>query len=254
MCALAASPVFACGGRGSTDALSSQGAALFVQGVLAPQLISPGLQCVFSSDPTQPMLSSGVLDVAFRSEYDATLLIGNQPLAPDDADLPPADGVELQGAQVQVEGSSGDTVGTSNAVVSGFVYPAAGGVPGYATLTVPLIDANDVLSLNPAPVVGASVQLVAKVTVMGVTRGGVQVQSGEFQFSIEVCEACLVSFGPDDVNPGFPQPNCLGNPAVSPPAGPPPMPCVPGQDIPVDCMDCQSVPQCRGATAGDGGA
>jgi hypothetical protein len=48
------------------------------------------------------------------------------------------------------------------------------------------------------------------------------------------------------------QPNCLG-PSSLGPGIEEALPCVPGQDLPVDCILCQSVPACRGAYA-DAGA
>jgi len=246
---------FGCSGRTALDASTNIGSALFVQGVLASQLIAPGQMCVYTADPTQPMLSSGVLDVAFRDEYTPTLLVGNQPLVAGDASEQPDDAAELQGASIQVTDASGSDIDAFDTVVAGFVYGPSSGVPGYSPLAVTLLDSGAVAAVRDRVTRTAEAHVIAHVTVRGVTRGGAPVQSDDFVFPIDVCEGCLVAFAPGDMDPAFPEPNCLASTASG--AGPGgaalPMPCVRGQDAPVDCSNCQDVPVCHGATAADAG-
>jgi hypothetical protein len=69
LAALGASAIFACTHDDST---------LFVQDVLAAQPVTQGQVCFFTADPTQDHISSGILDIALRDEYDPTYLVGNQ--------------------------------------------------------------------------------------------------------------------------------------------------------------------------------
>ena len=70
----------------------------------------------------------------------------------------------------------------------------------------------------------------------GVSLGGEDVESGEYQLPARVCNGCLVDFstGNDDLAPV--QPNCLKTETTAI-AGPcPPAPA--GQDEPVKCESC----------------
>ena len=76
-----------------------------------------------------------------------------------------------------------------------------------------------------------------------------QGQADEFPFPVDVCNGCLISF--TDA-PNSPSPNCLEN--ASAPTMSEAVPCQVGQDIPIDCRSCQTLPACSGAPAGaDGG-
>jgi hypothetical protein len=133
------------------------------------------------------------------------------------------------------------------------VYPASGNVPSFSPLAVTIIDAAATATIRGHVSANMTARLVAHVTVLGTTRTGLAVQSDEFVFPVDVCDGCLVTFSPSDVDPMLPEPNCAGNPALGGSSTNLPVPCVLGQDTPVDCVDCLSVPVCRGVVGADGG-
>ncbi len=252
-CAILGAVLLACSGRTALDATPAQGRPLFVQDVLFPTPVASGQTCEYTADPNQTALSAGVLDLAFRNEYRPTVLVGNQPQPTTAASDSSSAGVELQGANVRVEDDAGTAVDSFSTVASGFVYPATGDIPGYSVLTLTFLDATATASVSPLSS-GQVKRLVAYVTVLGRTRGGLQVQSDEFVFPIDICNGCLVTFTAADIDPTLTTPNCAGNQALGGANTSLPVPCVPGQDTPVDCIDCQTFPICRGAAGGsDGG-
>ena len=76
----------------------------------------------------------------------------------------------------------------------------------------------------------------------GQTLGGDTLETNlPFEYPIDVCFGCLVSFPPDSVDTSKPQPNCL---APLPGASGDYAPCITGQDQPIDCRMCSSVGVC----------
>jgi hypothetical protein len=88
--------------------------------------------------------------------------------------------------------------------------------------------------------------LTTFVTFFGNTLGGQPVQTGEFSFPVDVCKGCLITFSAADMSPLYPEPNCAQNPAQTGNA-PSALPCIVGQDLSIDCIQCQAVPDCHGA-------
>jgi hypothetical protein len=84
----------------------------------------------------------------------------------------------------------------------------------------------------------------------GNTLGGRYIESDEFEYPVDVCKGCLISFSPQDIRPGFPVPNCLGNAAAGSSTAQQTLPCVVGQDLSIDCIQCQAIPDCQGAVQG----
>ncbi len=84
-------------------------------------------------------------------------------------------------------------------------------------------------------------RLVVQVTVFGHTMGGTAVETPPYQFPIDVCNGCLVSFedAPDD--PTLPGLDCRGD-ASSLEAV---VPCFIGQDQKVPCWECQGYGVCE---------
>jgi hypothetical protein len=244
------------GGGAVIAACKHDDSTLFVQGVLAAQPVSAGAQCIFTSDPTQPFISSGVLDIAFRNEYDPTFLVGNQAVAEVNSQQlqTETDIITVEGATVRITDASGVQLNYYTRLCSGTIYPSSGSVPGYAPITVTALDSNTIqldTDLQNNVVAGGTTRLVSYVQFFGQTTGGNSIQSDTFEFPIDVCEStadhpCLVGFSAtsDDPNPDLPQPNCAGAVASSSSL---PAPCVPGQDFTVDCSLCQSVAACHGA-------
>jgi hypothetical protein len=95
---------------------------------------------------------------------------------------------------------------------------------------------------------GGTTRLVTYVTFFGQTTGGNTIQSDEFEFPVDVCDGCLITFPAADDNPlpSLPQPNCLLA-ASNSSSSSVPTPCFPGQDFAVECAVCQGIEACHGA-------
>jgi hypothetical protein len=226
---------------------SHDNSSIFVLDVLAPQLVTNGAGCMFTSQTTQPFLSSGTLDVAFSDEYQGTFLVGNQlvPEVNSQQLQTETSTVNIQGAIVRITDSSGNQLSTFTRLTSASIFPSSGGVPSFTPISVVILDANTVMSQNVQ--LRATVRLVTFVKFFGQTLGGRNIETGEFAFPVDLCRGCLISFSAMDIAPGCPSPNCVkaltGTMMTSMSS-----PCTPGQDFPIDCSLCVgSVPECSGA-------
>jgi hypothetical protein len=224
---------------------------LFVQDVLLAAPVTAGAECMFTSDPTQPFISSGILDVALRDDYEPTYLIGNQSVPEVNSQQLQTETniIQVEGAIVRITDSSGKQLNTFTTLAAATVYPSSGSVPGYAPISVTVVDSATSGALNVP--VGAVTPIVTYVTFFGKTTGGNSIQSGEFEFPVNVCNTCLIGFSATADNPlsSLPQPNCLLAGASSSSTALP-SPCVPGQDFTVDCSECQDILACHGNAAG----
>ncbi|HEY3593319.1 MAG TPA: hypothetical protein VGL13_05580 [Polyangiaceae bacterium] len=196
--------------------------------------------CVADSSPTSLALDEGFLDVAFRTRYTASLLVGNQ-LVPrgDNTSLrTETSRVEIQGTIVRAIDDSGAVVwGPVTVPGTGFVEPASGSTPSFGLTETTLFQADDkmITDLQMNPGVRHDVA-IAKV--FGRTLGGTDVESGEWQFPINICFKCLVTF-PSDANSGTAQnPNCDQTATQTTAVD---APCNPGQDDNLDCRACKEI-------------
>jgi len=217
---------------------------MFVEGVLAPQFVTPGMACTFTGDPTQLHLTSGFLDVGIVGSYTAEFLVGNQIVPRGDPNQPDTETsyLKVEGAVVRIVDSNGGQVTSFTQPAGITIPPSSGTLPGYAPIGLQIIDPGTVkgLGLNAANQ-GATKRLIPYVRFFGHTLGGDSVESNEFGFPIDICYGCLVAFSAADVNPMFKFPNCVGN---SSSAASTSVPCAIGQDFVVDCQNC-STPACR---------
>jgi hypothetical protein len=229
--------------------------SVFIQNVLAPQQVTPGSGCSYGPSTTQPFIPFGVLDVALRASYDPTYLVGNQLTAEANSAqlMTETSTIRVEGATVRLTDSQGSSVGTGSftSLTSGTIYPAVGGTPSYTPITVPsVIDSATVAAImksSSAQLVAGYVRVITYVRIFGHTLGGRYVESDEFEFPVDVCQACLISYSQADSNPCYKQPNCLGNPgAMATTANT--APCAGwGQDLAIDCSQCVSTnPWCSG--------
>jgi hypothetical protein len=229
--------------------------SIFVQDVLAAPQVTSGQGCGFTAATTQPVISSGRLDVGLRSHYDPTYLVGNQLIAEANSSqlMTETSTVTIQGAVVRLTDAQGNKIGTGNftRLAAGTIYPATGGVPSYASIEVTsVIDTDTAVAVTNANTAllaaGGAVRVVTYVRFFGNTLGGRYVESDEFEFPVDICSGCLIAFTPQDINPCFPSPNCLGNPAAGTSSSQSTIPCRVGQDFSIDCIQCQSNPLCLG--------
>jgi hypothetical protein len=239
---------------------------IFVDEVLAPQLVTPGAACMFTSDPTQTFLFSGELDVAFAHQYTAAFLLANQIVPRGDPSQPQTETsyVQIQGAVVRITDSQGNQLSTYTRLASATIPPAVGSTPSYSPIEMTILDSNTIESsavLVPVEA-GGTRRLITYTKFFGQTLGGVSVETGEYEFPVDVCFGCLIRFSAADIDPNIPGLNCGGAVSSSAAASTTsalPVPCVAGQDDAIDCSECLSVPACLGtassgiADAGTGG-
>ena len=210
--------------------------SLVVRQVMAPQGGSTGGGgCTYKSDPAQPFMTSGIVDVAFLASYRPVVLVGSQLVAQHRSDSFKTETarVSLQGATVTVSDTQGKEIANFSTLAAGFVDPASGSAPGYGLTAVTLLDPKTVDALRTQIPAGGTKKLVARFKVFGQTLGGQSVETNEAQFPIDVCLGCLV-FRPADAT-------CdatadLGSVAA---------PCVVGQDQAIDCRLCRGNPLCN---------
>ncbi|MGO9839081.1 MAG: hypothetical protein ACLP1X_33275 [Polyangiaceae bacterium] len=238
------------GGASMTSACVHDDSTIFVFDVLAPQEVSNGQLCTYNSDTTQNYLSSGTADIDFIDGYVPTYLVGNQ-MVPQENPSTPQDEtsyVTIQGAIVRITDSAGNQLTTFTRLTSGPIPPLSGTTPSFTPISVLTIDHATLDSATVTSVVtnGGIARLVTYVRFFGQTTGGDSVESGEFEFPVDVCKGCLIAFAPQDISQDYPAPNCAGAIASSTTGSVAtlPIPCTPGQDIPIDCSQCQSIPDC----------
>jgi hypothetical protein len=135
---------------------------------------------------------------------------------------------------------------------SAFVPPAGGTV--YVSAGETLVDEQtvqgdpDIQDLAALPL-GSSTKVRLLTYARFAYRGSGSGLTDEFQFPVDVCNGCLIQF--TDA-PGSPSPNCLENASAATISDS--VPCQIGQDIPIDCRLCPTLPACSGAAPGaDGG-
>jgi hypothetical protein len=223
---------------------------IFVNDVLAPQFVTPGMSCLFTADPTQTFLSEGTLDADLTPEYQAEFLVGNQMVPRGDPNQPQTETsyVTIQGAVVRIVDPQGKQLNTYTWPTSATIPPSSGTSPGYAPVSVTILDSATVASLGLTPTYagGQIKRLVSYVRFFGSSVGGQSVESDEFGFPVSVCRSCLISF--DNENPDLPEPNCALASSMSTVATS--VPCIGGQDFAVSCTSCKGVSACQGVLAG----
>ncbi len=222
-------------------ACSHNDGSVFIAGVLAPPTSSQNGVCLFQANPAGPFLSSGVMDVALAERYAPVILIGNQ-LVPrgDNANLRvETNRFIIQGTIVRITDAQGGQIASYTIQGGGEVDPAVGGTPGYATFAPQIIDSatsallrNKIFNNQRGP----TKRLITFFKVFGATTGGVSLESMEFEYPVETCWGCLVTFPPGSDDPAqLPRPNCKAGAGTSSTII---VPCSSGVDQAIDCRLC----------------
>lgn len=222
--------------------------SLYLQGVLAPPQSQGGV-CAYTADSNQAMRSSGVLDVGLLTTYSPTFLLGNQLRAAQSTEQAKSETnrIVVSGVVVRLTDAGGTEIANFTSLGSAFVDPASGDRPGFATMSVTIID--DATGRGLASSVGRSDirKVIAYVKAFGRTLGGKDIESNELQYPIDVCNGCLPFFPADSVDQikaaQENKPNCDAVEASTVAT-----PCVVGQDQPVDCRLCHGKPVCDPST------
>ncbi|AKU96769.1 hypothetical protein AKJ09_03433 [Labilithrix luteola] len=235
-------------GSAAFPACATNDQSIFIRGALAPSTNRQNNVCIYTDDPSQAELFEGSVDLGIRDDYFGILLIGNQmtPRADNLNNRAESNRIHIDGAVVQVTNPDGSLIREFTSTATGFADPSSNSAPDYGTIGVTLIDAPTKAALLPLlPNRTASKMVVAKVKAFGRTLGGLDLESGEFQFPISVCNGCLVDFS-TGTDPAQPLPNCRK--ALDAAAGGTALPCFVGQDERTPCQLCQGRPVCDPAT------
>ena len=221
---------------GVTSACTHDDSSFYITNVLFPTPVTVGQSCTFSADPNQAhILGPGTMDVGLgRFEYAPVFLVANQ-LTPEQNQQQlqtETSIINVQGAVVRITDAAGNQLNTFTTQTSTTVLPASGSIPGYASVSTTIVDANTSRSLNVK--LGEQVSLVTYTKFFGHTLGGNYIESNEYSFPVDVCNGCLVLFSSTDINtsPGYAVPNCLQNGTGT--SASLPVPCFVGQDTAID--------------------
>ncbi len=218
--------------------------SIFIRNMLGPAQNRQNNACVYSSDPTQLAISEGILDIGVADSYRAALLVGNQLIARGDGNNTRSESnrARLDGAVVRVTDPNGGTLGEFTSLGSGFVEPQLNNQPSFGPFFVTILDSSTIQKVA-GQVTGEQGKLViANIKVFGRTLGGVDLETGEFQYPIRLCNGCLVSFASGD-DPATPGRDC--NLKLES-GGTNNLPCNPGQDEVTPCQTCIGKPACGG--------
>src|SRR5262245_8621497 len=89
--------------------------------------------CTADNSPSSLVITEGTLDLAFRTEYTAALLVGNQlvPRGNSSQLRTETSRVQIEGAEVRLEDGDKVAWGPYTVPGSGFVDPATGSAPSF---------------------------------------------------------------------------------------------------------------------------
>lgn len=208
---------------------------LFIQGVL----VTEASDCVAKPESGALVRAAGTLDASLRSGYRAALLVGSQltqrgsreQLRTETARL------MLKGADIRLQDAYGrdlnlgDNPNPFSTIGTGFVNPAGGTDPGLGVIFVDVIPAALMASVTSA--LQGSGLVLAKIKAFGETLGNEKVESGEFEYPIQICSGCLIDYPGTSVTGAVGQLICNG--ATQ---GDPGTICNLGQDQRVPCTEC----------------
>ena len=224
--------------------------SIFIHGALAPSANRTNGACVYTGDPQQAMLLQAGLDVGVTDSYFAVLLVGNQLITRGDPQNNRAESnrAHINGGIVRVtepDGRAIPGIPDFTSLATGFNDPQQNNAPGYSSIGLVVVDAPtaDVLRAS-LPNRAVSRTVLINVKVFGKTLSGVDLESGEYQLPMQVCNGCLVSFagGLDPAGPKDAQGNVIPNcnkPLVTGTSTS--VPCRTGQDEIVPCQLCVGV-------------
>jgi hypothetical protein len=216
----------------ATPGCAHNDASMFVHGVLFPPTPSAGT-CTYNFDPTAPELAFGTVDGEVTESYTPEFLVGSTLIPQGNQATPDSETarIEIQGAVVQVvDPASNATLEDATVLTSGIIEPASGSVPSYGGVALSIMDAAAIKHFTPAAYGDPSNIAVVYITFFGQTLGGQTLQSNQYQFPVDVCHGCLVTYPA-----GSPTGYCkaASSSAVF-------QACQPGQDQVSDCTYCAS--------------
>lgn len=223
----------------AVPACATNDQTIFIRSALAPSINRQASGCVYTNDPVQQSLFEAKADLGLTDSYTTVLLIGNQLIPRNDplSNRAESNRVHINGAIVRVTEADGSAIREFTSLATGFADPASTGTPSYTTIGVTALDAPTrdlILPTLPNRVVSKTILINIKA--FGTTLGGKDVESGEYQLPMQVCNGCLVDFSTGTDETAKQQPNCAKPLAM--PLTPSTSPCFVGQDELVPCQVC----------------
>ncbi len=232
----------------SLPACAKNDQSIFIQQVLAPSTNRQNNSCIYTTDPTQPFLTSGFLDLGVSDDYQANVLIGNQlrPQADPENLRTESARFHILGAVVRVLETNGALIKEFTTFTAGFSNPSSSTAPNYCVGGLTLIDADTgrlIMAKKPAEVDQYDFrnQVLVSFKAFGKTLGGTEIESDEFVYPIDTCFGCSVIFAGGNDATSTVQPNCNAPLAAG---GGTSLPCRRGQDEATPCQLCPSRDAC----------
>jgi hypothetical protein len=170
----------------STVGCAENESSLFVIGVYALSRT----QCIADPNSTAVLLPAGTLDRTLANGYNAALLVGSHltPRGSRENLRTETSRLSIEGARITLYTTDNREIVLPDVAATGFVHPGSGTDPGLATVFAQLIRPADLASLGPAG------QAVVRVRIFGTTLGGQEIESGDYDFPIQICDGCLISY------------------------------------------------------------
>ncbi len=223
--------------------------SIFIRAALAPPTSRQGGACVYTNDPQQAQLFQLALDVGLNDSYFAVLLVGNQMISRTQREpngtRAESNRTHINGGVVRVTEPNGDPIHSFTSLGTGFNDTGTNNAPGYGAVGLVVLDAESVRrivnSANPPLSRSVSKTVLINVKVFGTSLGDTDVESGEYQVPMQICNGCLVDFS-KGYDPTKAPGNCDKPDEES--AGSADGPCRLGQDLAVDCRKCRGLPAC----------
>ena len=193
----------------------------------AQPIKADGESCVANTDE-QNYLSHGTVDMAVARNYEMFPLVRNNM-----ADITATKGYSIRDARLNTKNVSLRKATITYHTQEEFsvrlgdrTVPLAASVStgGKTTVSVELLTPSMIEQFRNSKefiVIGSqgevrparsSIDLVVGLTIDGETQDGNKVESNEFEFSVRVCNGCLVFYPPDATSDEGPAPNCLAPP------------------------------------------
>ena len=220
------------GALGAGSGCTDEETGLFIRGNVLIE--APG--CIARAEEGATLLGVGLLDVALKQDYVASLLVGSQ-LTPrgDKENLRTETMITtITGAEVQLFLDTGELDTEFTVPASGVISPDSSADPGFGIIFATLIpQATGAALAADLQNRGEIRTRVAQVKVFGETVGGLEVESADIRYVIRVCEGCLVGFPASALDPN-------GACTLQTDMNIDVIPCRFGQDEPVDCRLCSA--------------
>lgn len=180
----------------STVGCAENESSLFVIGVYALSRT----QCIADPSSTAVLLPAGTLDRTLANGYNAALLVGSHLTERGSREnlRTETSRLSIEGAHITLFATNGTEIALPDVAATGLVHPAAGTDPGLATVFAQLIRPADLSQLGPPG------QAIVRIRIFGTTLGGQEIESGDYDFPIQVCDGCLISYPSEAADPTAP--------------------------------------------------